>query len=64
MMNRLLVFIQHPAIQTALLNVYTECVRRLEFHRCYPTLEDLYNEPDISELGTPVLFSQMSASSL
>ena len=23
------------------LNVYTECVRRLEFHRCYPTLEDL-----------------------
>ena len=41
MMNRLLVFIQHPAMQTALLNVYTECVRRPEFHRCYPTLEDL-----------------------
>ena len=37
----LLVFIQHPAMQTALLNVYIECVRRQEFHRCYPTLEDL-----------------------
>ena len=41
MMNRLLVFIQHPAMQTALLNVDTDCVRRPEFHRCYPTLEDL-----------------------
>ena len=34
-------FIQHPAMQTAPLNVYTDCVRRPEFHRCYPTLEDL-----------------------
>ena len=41
MMNRLLFFIQHPAMQTALLNVYTECVRRPEFHRYYPPLEDL-----------------------
>ena len=37
----IILFIQHSAMQTPLLNVYTDCVRRPEFHRCYPTLEDL-----------------------
>ena len=69
MMHRLLVFIQHPAMQTALLNVYTECVRRPEFHRCLRVprtsrVPSTYNEPEMSALGTPVLFCQMSTSSL
>ena len=32
-------FVQND--EQAILNVYTECVRRPEFHRSYPTLEDL-----------------------
>ena len=64
-MKRLLVFIQHPSMQTALLNVYTECTPA----GVSPLLSDSrgpspYNEPEISALGTPVLFSQMSTSSL
>ena len=65
MMNRLLVFIQHPAMQTALLNVYRMCTPA----GVSPLLSDSrgpspYNEPEISALGTPVLFSKMSANSL
>jgi len=41
MIYRPSVCIQHPTIQTILLNVCTDCVRRPEFDRCCPALEDL-----------------------
>ena len=44
MIYRLLVVIQHPALQTVLLNVYTECGRRPEFRRCFAILGDLVHK--------------------
>ena len=44
MIYRLLVFIQHPAVQTVRLNVYTECGRRPQFLRCCAILADLVHK--------------------